>query len=209
MSIAHQGAIAKRLLVTTDKNSDYPKWVAGTERSHPTREVIRRLHLGGPLVSHSRVRGSITAPTPAAMNAGLGTPAWCPHCGRTFSRTIRASERGGLARSNRLRFGLAYLATHVVAALRTNRMRRHRRAALWAVFDLRRFLRVMCPARTGAGVAVFAFRYGHRPKAGQARNPKGSVNTCAQGARKLRRKSPKYLLGPPPLLAKQPINPPL
>jgi len=61
-----------------------------------------------------------------------------------------------------LRFRLDYLTAHVVAAIRTNHVRRHRRAALRAIHDFPGFYGIVRPAGAGARIIMLAFWNGHR-----------------------------------------------
>ncbi len=50
---------------------------------------------------------------------------------------------------------------HIMAAVRTNLVRRHGSAALWAIFQPQRLDRIMSPAATAAGIGTFSFGDGH------------------------------------------------
>ena len=86
---------------------------------------------------------------------GVAPPSHANHSLRSEGR-----ER---ARANRceLLFHLDDFSSHVVTTVRTDHVRRGRRAALRTILQLLRLNRVVGAAAAGAGVRLFSFGYGH------------------------------------------------
>jgi len=82
-------------------------------------------------------------PAPFAVTRARGKPR--SQAGELFRRVFRLDDD----------------ATHVVAALRANHMRRDGRTAFRAIMQLLGLLLIVSPTGAGTGITLTAFRYGH------------------------------------------------
>jgi hypothetical protein len=81
----------------------------------------------------------------------------CVSRGPEKGAAVNCCERRNSLSRRELRLDLHDFTTHVVTASRANRVRRDRRAALRAAFDLDYLLGVMRATLAGTGVRVFSF----------------------------------------------------